>query len=331
LESVKRVSQFHAATVMMQPMTSVEACQREQITDTGTIWLSTLGDREVVTSESDGPSVSPATPISPDLRRRLISGLGLAPAGANVIMQLSRLPIGHAIVEGKVESGSLRKHPLKRTRTTLAYIMVALYGTDHERTELRREVNAQHRLVRSDDASAVAYNALDPDLQLWVAACMFQGVIDAATFLDGPVDDVTYASLLRRCAPFATMLQVSESRWPTDRATFEDYIALAMRDVHMDDTTRTYLRGIASLDFLPAPLARVLGSSHRFLTVGFLPPAFREELQVPWTPRHQIRFEKIISIMGAVNRHLPRAFREFPWNLIERDTKRRIARGRSVL
>lgn len=284
-----------------------------------------------MTSESDGPSISPETPISPDLRGRLISGLGLAPAGANVIMQLSRLPIGHAIVEGKVESGSLRKHPLKRTRTTLAYIVVALFGTEHERSVLRGEVNAQHRLVRSDDESAVAYNALNPELQLWVAACMFRGVIDSVTFLDGPVDDVTFDSLLRHCAPFATTLQVSESRWPRDRGAFEDYFALAMSDVHMDDTTRAYLRGVASLDFLPSPLARVFGPSHRFLTVGFLPPAFREELRVPWSPRHQIRFEKIVSIMGVVNRHLPRAIREFPWNLVERDTKRRIARGRSVL
>jgi uncharacterized protein (DUF2236 family) len=269
--------------------------------------------------------------VSPDIRRLLISGLGLAPAGANVIMQLSRLPIGHAIVESKVESGSLQRHPLKRTRTTLAYITVALFGTDHERAVMRREVGAQHRRVRSNDDSAVAYNALDPELQLWVAACMFRGVIDAATFLYGPVDDVTYATLLRHCASFATTLQVRESRWPADRAAFDEYFSAAMSDVHMDNVTRTYLRGIASLDFLPAPLSRIFGPSHRFLTVGFLPPAFREELAAPWSSRDQARFERIIASMGALNRHLPRALREFPWNLIERDTKRRIARGRSIL
>jgi uncharacterized protein (DUF2236 family) len=65
--------------------------------------------------------------------------------------------------------------------------------------------------------------------------------------------------------------------------------------------------------------------------VGFLPSPFREELGLPWTPRDQKRFEKIVSRAGMVNRHLPRALREFPWNLIELDTRRRIARGRSVL
>lgn len=244
-------------------------------------------------------------------------------------MQLSRLPIGRAIVESKVESGSLRRHPLKRTRTTLAYIMVALFGTDDERALMRREVNAQHRQVRSDDGD-VPYDALDPELQLWVAACMFRGVIDATAFLHGPVDDATYSSLLRRCAAFATTLQVRAPRWPVDRAHFEDYFDTAMRDVHMDDMTRSYLRGIASLDFLPVPLSRVLGPSHRFLTIGFLPPAFREELGVAWSQRQQARFERVTSGLGALNRHLPRVLREFPWNLIERDTKR-IARGRPVL
>jgi uncharacterized protein (DUF2236 family) len=266
-----------------------------------------------------------------DLRRLLISGLALAPAGANVIMQLSRLPIGHAITESKVESGSLRKHPVKRTRTTLAYVMIALFGTDHERSVMRREVNMQHSLVRSDAESSIPYDAHDPDLQLWVAACMFRGVIDTVTQLQGPVDDATYATLLASCGRFATTLRVSAARWPTDRVAFEAYWSSALREVRMDDVTRRYLRGLASLEFLPTPFARVLGPGHRFLTIGFLPVPFREELGVTWTARQQRRFRTIMSVAVRVNRHLPTPVRELPWNLIERDTRRRIARGRAVL
>jgi uncharacterized protein (DUF2236 family) len=284
-----------------------------------------------LTSESDGPTNVPDASISPDVRRRLISGVALAPAGANVIMQLSRLPIGHAIAESKVDSGSLRHHPVKRTRTTLAYIMVALFGSEHERAVMRSEVNNQHRLVRSDSDDAVPYNALDPDLQLWVAACMFRGVIDATTFLYGPVDDADFESLLAHCSSFATTLQVNESRWPQNRLAFETYWAASIKDVLMDDVTRHYLRGIASLAFLPGPLARIVGPSHRFLTVGFLPSPFREELGLPWTTGQEKRFRRIIAGVGVLNRILPRPLREFPWNLVEHDTRRRIAHGRSVL
>jgi uncharacterized protein (DUF2236 family) len=246
-------------------------------------------------------------------------------------MQLSRLPIGHAVAESKVESGSLRHHPLKRTRTTLAFIMVALFGTDEERAVMRREINAQHRLVHSDVDDVVAYDALDPELQLWVAACMFRGVVDIVTLLYGPVNDEGFSDLLARSAAFATTLQVHPSRWPSDREGFETYWAGALLDVHMDDVTRGYLQRLASLDFLPAPLSRLLGPTHRFLTVGFLPSPFREELGLPWSSRHQARFERITARAALVNQVLPRPIREFPWNLIEYDTHRRIARGRAVL
>jgi uncharacterized protein (DUF2236 family) len=99
----------------------------------------------------------------------------------------------------------------------------------------------------------------------------------------------------------------------------------------MDDVTRAYLRGIAELDFLPKPFSRILGPSHRFITVGFLPSLFREELGLIWTTRDQRRFERVLSATAFLNRHLPRTLREVPWNLVELDTRRRIARGRSVL
>jgi uncharacterized protein (DUF2236 family) len=284
-----------------------------------------------LTSESNGTSNEPVEPPVPGIRRQLISGLALAPAGANVIMQLSRLPIGHAIVESKVERGSLSKHPIKRTRTTLAYIMVALFGTEHERAVMRREVSATHRLVRSGDGDTVPYDALDRDLQLWVAACMFRGVIDAMTFLSGPVDDARFAALLGHCAPFATTLQVSETRWPVDRAAFDAYWDASVLEVAMDGVTRAYLRGIAELDFMPKPIGRLVGPSHRFITVGFLASPFREELGFPWTTRDQRRFERVLCATAFLNRHLPRPLREFPWNLVELDTRRRIARGRPVL
>ena len=284
-----------------------------------------------MTSDADGSEESARNPESTHLRRLLISGLALAPAGANVIMQLSRLPIGHAIVESNVDSGSLRKHPVKRTRTTLAYIMIALFGTEHERAVMRREVNAQHHLVRSDSESVIAYDAHDPELQLWVAACMFRGVIDTVKQLRGPVEEEEFTTLLSHCGRFATTLQVSEARWPSDRAAFEAYWDAAMGDVRVDDVTRTYLRGLASLEFLPAPLARLLGPSHLFLTIGFLPAPFREQLGMTWTTEQQRRFDTIISLAARANRHLPTPVRELPWNLIERDTRRRIARGRAVL
>lgn len=256
-----------------------------------------------------------------------MSGLGLAPAGANVIMQLSRLPVGHGIVESKVESGSLYRHPVKRTRTTLGYVMIALLGTDAERDVLRREVNRQHRLVRSAPSDDVTYDAFDPELQLWVAACMYRGLVDAVTMLEGHQEEATLDDLYRLGSRFATTLQVPASMWPSDRGDFDDYWYASMRHVKMDDVTRDYLLGIASLRFLPVPLRFVLGPVHRLITTGFLPVRFRDELGLTWGPRREAFFRTLTRTFAVVNRRLPAPLREFPWNLTLRDTQRRIRLG----
>ena len=269
-------------------------------------------------------------PLSDTLRRSMLSGFSLALGGANVIMQLSNPAIGHGVIEGSIPSGSLYRHPLKRTRTTLSYVMIALLGTDHERDVMRREVNAQHRQVRSNDQSAVAFNAFDPDLQLWVAACMYRGVEDVARLFhlgDEPLLDELYAHSAR----FATTLQVSASRWPKDRASFENYWHHALRDVVIDDETRRYLYALASLDFLPLGLGRVLGPAHRFITAGFLAPFFRDALGLSWSPRRQRLFDTVVRLEVRLNAVAPRVLREFPWNFYLWEARRRIRRGRPIV
>lgn len=270
-------------------------------------------------------------PISNGLRHQLMSGLALAPAGANVIMQLARLPIGRGVAESVVESGSLYAHPFKRTRTTLSYILIALFGTDHEREVLRREVNRQHRAVHSQPGSDVAYNAFDPDLQLWVAACMFRGFVDSVTFLYGPANPDVLDEMYRLSARFATTLQVAPRSWPVDREAFARYWELASAQIRMDDVTRGYLNGLAGLTFLPLPAQWVLGRFHRFITAGFLPAEFRAELGLSWSDDDQRWFERALKWFAYINALLPSAIREFPWNVVLWDARRRIRANRPLV
>ena len=102
-------------------------------------------------------------------------GLALLAGPANVIMQLAVPAVGYGVYESKVESGMLFKNPTKRTRTTLTYLAVAAMGSPELRKKYRLAVNKSHVHVRSDENSPVKYNAFDPQLQLWVAACLYKG------------------------------------------------------------------------------------------------------------------------------------------------------------
>ncbi|MGH3733946.1 MAG: oxygenase MpaB family protein [Acidimicrobiales bacterium] len=271
---------------------------------------------------SDRPEMSPA------LRATMMDALGLAPAGANVVMQLSRLAVGHGVANSRVESGALTRHPIKRTRTTLGYIMASLLGDEEMREFVRREVNRQHRDVHSLDGDVVAYNAFDPELQLWVAACMYRGVLDAVTMLDGAPSDQRLEEIYRHCSRFATTLQVDPQSWPESPAAFEEYWENALEQVAIDDTTRTYLRGFVRLNFLPTVLSAGLGPLHEFITAGFLTEHFRNELGLTWDDRRQRRFELLRRTVVQTRRVIPRVVREFPLNVVWWDTQRRFRRGR---
>ncbi|HEY3687248.1 MAG TPA: oxygenase MpaB family protein [Streptosporangiaceae bacterium] len=267
----------------------------------------------------------------PDAVRASITGLSTLAGAANVIMQLAWLPIGHGVALSTVDSGRLDKRPLKRTRTTFSYVMVAMLGTEHERAVMRAEVGRQHRHVHSAPGDAVKYNAFDRDLQLWVAACLAWGAEDLYLRLYGEPDPAEHDALYRHLARFGTTLQVPEDMWPADRAAFAEYWEAGLAKVEMDDTTRTYLNGFARLDFLPWPFRTALGPLNLFFTTGFLPQRFRDEMGLDWTPRQQSRFDRVVRTAAALNRALPRPAREFPWNLYWWDLRRRIRTGRPIV
>ena len=112
-----------------------------------------------------------------------------AAGAANVVMQLSWPGVGHGVVESKVDSGNLMKHPWKRARTTFSYLAVAILGSPGDRAAYRDAVDAVHRQVRSEPHSPVPYSAFDRDLQMWVAACLFVGLDDIYQLLRGRLTD----------------------------------------------------------------------------------------------------------------------------------------------
>lgn len=262
----------------------------------------------------------------------VVTGFGGVLAGpANVIMQLSWPEVGYGVLESKVESGAVMKHPFKRARTTFTFIAVALLGTDEDRAAYRAAVDTSHRLVRSDASSPVRYNAFDPELQLWVAACLYWGTVDLIDRLHGPLPDDVAEELYRHCAYFGTTLQVRPEMWPPDRAAFEAYWQEGLQRVSIDEPVRDYLRGVVDLAFLPRPFQLAFGPFNRFVTAGFLPPLFREQLGYTWTPEQQRRFALVLKAVAALDRMTPQPVRSFPFNVLLHDMRRRLRQGRPLV
>lgn len=253
-----------------------------------------------------------------------------AAGAANVVMQLSRPEVGYGVVESRVESGSLMKHPWKRARTTFSYLAVAILGSPADRAAFGDAVDSVHRQVRSTPDSPVNYNAFDRDLQMWVAACLFVGLEDAYQLLRGTLTDELAEKFYRSAFTLGTTLQVTEDQWPATRADFDRYWNEACRRVVIDDAVREYLQDLIDLK-MTTVLARPFVPLLRFLTVGFLAPVFREALQVEWSPARQRRFEHLFLAVAFVNRFLPGFVRAGGSHVLLADVRRRIRRHRNVL
>lgn len=254
----------------------------------------------------------------------LADGAGLLAATANVVMQLARPAVGYGVVESAVGSAQVMRHPLRRWRTTVTYLSVALMGAPEERDAFRRVVNRSHAQVRSAPDSPVSYSAFEPQLQLWVAACLYRGISDMYALLRGPADERTAESIYRASARLGTSLQMPAGMWPADRATFAEYWDAALAEVRIDPPLRAYLHELIMLAYLPRPLSVAFGPLNRFLTTGFLPPPFRDQMQLPWTERDQRQFQAVMQLIAAINRLLPPPVRRFPFNACLHSLRARI-------
>jgi len=254
-----------------------------------------------------------------------------AAGAANVVMQLSWPGVGHGVVESKVDSGNLMKHPWKRARTTFSYLAVAILGDPPDRAAYRNAVDDVHRQVRSGPDSLVPYSAFDRDLQMWVAACLFVGLEDTYQLLRGKLSEELAEHFYRSAFTLGTTLQVSESQWPSTRGDFDRYWNDACQRVLIDDVVRGYLHDLIDLRMVSVLLRPVFGPLLRFLTVGFLAPVFREALRVEWTTGQQRRFEYLFLLVAFANRFLPKFIRQGGSYLLLTDVRHRIRRHRNVI
>ncbi|GAC67069.1 hypothetical protein GS4_05_02820 [Gordonia soli NBRC 108243] len=258
-----------------------------------------------------------------------IHGIGLTAGSANVVMQLALPAVGYGVYESRVDSGNLFKHPIKRTRTTLTYIAVATMGSPEDRKAYRRAVGRAHAQVRSTESSPVEYNAFDPKLQLWVAACMYKGLEDIArTYGD---ESAITEDLYRQGALMGTTLQMPLEMWPATRADFEEYWQETVASLEIDPVIRDHLKSIGRAEFMGPLFTRLFGWWFEILTIGFLPPEFRDKMDYTFRPWQRLLFTAHNRIARFVARYLPKPLAEFPYNVLLTDVRWRMRTGRPLV
>ncbi|MFD1815842.1 oxygenase MpaB family protein [Rhodococcus gannanensis] len=244
---------------------------------------------------------------------------------SNVIMQLSARPVGYGVKDSKVDEGNLFLNPARRRRTTLGFLAVAILGGAEERAAYRRATNRSHAQVRSPEGAEVAYNAFDPTLQLWVAACLYKGAEQAYERVHRPLTGAFAEQFYRQGMVFGTTLQLPRDAWPATRAEFDDYWNASLAALEVDDATRDYLMRVVRLEYLDRAVPPWLMRRRVRLVTGYLEPRFRELMQLEWSDAEEVKFARFNRRVARFLRIAPRRVRELPFTRSLRDVQKRLA------
>ncbi|MFW5416999.1 DUF2236 domain-containing protein [Nocardiopsis sp. CNT-189] len=250
-----------------------------------------------------------------ELRR--ISGEAAVLGGAAyaILMQVSHPGVG----QGVADHSDFAQRPLDRLRATLTFVYTMAVGTPEEVDRVSRTVRAAHGRVRGP-----GYDARDPDLQIWVAATLYEGGLRLYETAMGPLPPERREAAYRQAAVYATALGCPADRWPPTRDDFERYWSDSVSALRPGEAAR----GIARDLFHPRnPLLVPPVRLQRFLAAGLLPAHVRDGLGLPWGPRSQRRFDRLTAVVRAVYPRLPLRVRTAPMALCMWDMRRRAARG----
>ena len=248
----------------------------------------------------------------------------LAGAGRAILLQLANPGVGY----GVARHSDFAADPLKRLHGTLSYIYALSNGTPGQRKRVQRHVQRGHRPVKSTGVATVpAYDASDPQLQLWVAATLYDS---ARLTYDAVFPALTLAdeeSVYQSYSALGTALGMPAGLWPKTRADFDVYWAQQLQQLSVDDSIKDVAGELVAAksagasrqhhgELLAAKRAPVwvktLMPLARFLTAGLLPPSVREMYGFNWAPPQDQLLRALFTTASVVVRITPRKIRHAP-------------------
>lgn len=234
-----------------------------------------------------------------------------------ILLQIAHPGVG----AGVAAHSNFSERPLDRLRTTLTYVYAISVGTPQEAEQVSRIVNAVHKRVRGH-----GYSADDPELQLWVAATLYDTGSMVYERIFGPLPEDEAEEAYQQHALLATSLRVPRDMWPADRAAFADYW---QKTVDTIEVTEDALRVAADLLYpRNVPVAMRAGMPlMRFLTTAWLPPRLRTAYGLEWGAGRQRAYERLMDLAALTYPRTPRIIRHAPAAYYLRDMRRRLASG----
>ncbi|KXJ93778.1 hypothetical protein Micbo1qcDRAFT_201731 [Microdochium bolleyi] len=251
----------------------------------------------------------------------------LGGGAAAIMLQVAEAGVG----AGVNEHSNFAYRAIDRLRTTMTYVYCMAYGTALERKTIVDMVTRVHESVNGTlnegQDTGKPYSALDPELQLWVAATLYWTAMELYQNIMGEIKDAQlHDKIYKDYSILACSLQVPPEMWPATRDDFYTYwdekVANLQITRHAHQITKDLLYDIKIPFFLKATMPIV-----RVVTAELLPTRIREGYGLKRYPK---TYKALEFGVRATYRPIPTFIRMLPVKYYMWDMRRRLRKNTKI-
>ena len=227
--------------------------------------------------------------------------------GARAMLMHAAHPL---VIAGAEQTGMYERNPWKRLQRTLVLQYSITFGTKREAEAAAARINEIHERIRGTDrVTGRPYDALDPDLLLWVHACLVQSALLFERLTVGRLDDRGRQRFHEEQLLAAEMVRLPRDRIPPTIRELDEYVAGVVESGELIVTDAA--RSVADLFLDPpkdAEWRAVLGGVAR-LAFGTIPERLRSGYGFPSGAMHRAAMNASFAALRIGRPLLPARFR----------------------
>ena len=227
--------------------------------------------------------------------------------GARALLMQAAHPL---VIAGARKTGFYQRNPWKRLERTLQLAYTITFGTRTEAMEAAEAINDVHRRVQGvDEVTGLSYDAFDPDLLLWVHACLVDSALLFEELTVGALTSEEREQFHREQMVAVELLGLPQKRIPPTVPALRAYIDMIVDsgDLIVGESAQEVARTIMH----PPPEAewRPILKAVSFWAFGTLPAPLRAAYSVRWTPAHAVALWTSLRLLKTFRPAIPRKYR----------------------
>jgi uncharacterized protein (DUF2236 family) len=227
--------------------------------------------------------------------------------GARAVLMQAAHPL---VIAGARETGFYERNPWRRLERTLVLTYTITFGTRAEARAAAERINEVHARVRGvDPVTGMPYDALDPELLLYVHACLVESALLYEALTVGELDDAGRQRFHQEQMLAAEMVGIPRRIIPSTVGELRAYLRAVERSgmLRVTDAARTVARLFRHppADAQWRPVLRVVSR----LAMGTLPRATRDLYGVRLTPARRAAMRAAFSATRRLRPLLPERYR----------------------